>query len=131
MRYHVISNWKDTGIKIGFFGLAERDWYGCLSPKVYPEGFEYQDFIEAAREMNSLLRDVMQCDFVIALTHMRLPNDRILANSVAEIDLILGGHDHGYEAECNGETGVFIVKSWTDFDDFSDIDLVFNIQSQE
>lgn len=27
MRYHVISNWKDTGIKLGFFGLAEKEWF--------------------------------------------------------------------------------------------------------
>jgi 5'-nucleotidase len=79
--------------------------------------------------MNSLLRNVMQCDFVIALTHMRLSNDRILANSVPEIDLVLGGQDHGYNVECDSKTGVFIVKSRANFDDFSDIDLQFNIDS--
>ena len=31
---------------------------------------------------------------VIALTHMRTPNDIRLATEVEEIDLILGGHDH-------------------------------------
>lgn len=34
---------------------------------------------------------------MIALTHMRTPNDKKLAESVEEIDLILGGHDHVYE----------------------------------
>jgi 5'-nucleotidase len=34
---------------------------------------------------------------VIALTHMRNPNDVKLAENVDEIDLILGGHDHVYE----------------------------------
>ena len=33
-------------------------------------------------------------ELVIALTHMRLPNDLRLAQSVAGIDLVLGGHDH-------------------------------------
>lgn len=37
------------------------------------------------------------CDYVIALTHMRTPNDIRLAENVDEIDLILGGHDHVYE----------------------------------
>jgi 2',3'-cyclic-nucleotide 2'-phosphodiesterase (5'-nucleotidase family) len=37
------------------------------------------------------------CEYVIALTHMRTPNDIRLAESVPEIDLILGGHDHVYE----------------------------------
>lgn len=34
---------------------------------------------------------------MIALTHMRTPNDIRLAENVEEIDLILGGHDHVYE----------------------------------
>ena len=37
------------------------------------------------------------CEYVVALTHMRTPNDIRLAESVPEIDLILGGHDHVYE----------------------------------
>ena len=34
---------------------------------------------------------------VIALTHMRVPNDTRLAEEAPEIHLILGGHDHHYE----------------------------------
>ena len=37
------------------------------------------------------------CDLVIALTHMRTPNDIKLAEGVDDIDIILGGHDHVYE----------------------------------
>ncbi len=33
---------------------------------------------------------------MIALTHMRWPDDEELAEKVQEIDLILGGHDHDY-----------------------------------
>ena len=36
---------------------------------------------------------------MIALTHMRWPNDILLAESVSEIDLILGGHDHDFTVE--------------------------------
>lgn len=51
---------------------------------------------------------------------MRLPNDRILAeNCQGEIDLILGGHDHSSVCEKIGN--VTIVKSGTDFEEFSDI----------
>lgn len=82
-------------------GLAEKEWFGCLEPRTHPEGFDYQDYIECAREMNTLLRETEKCDYVIAITHMRIPNDRILANSVPEIDLVLGGHDHGYNVECD------------------------------
>ena len=37
------------------------------------------------------------CDLIVALTHMRVPNDVRLAEAVPEIHLILGGHDHHYE----------------------------------
>ena len=33
---------------------------------------------------------------MVALTHMRWPNDLRLAENAPEIDLILGGHDHEY-----------------------------------
>ena len=33
---------------------------------------------------------------MVALTHMRWPNDEKLATEAEEIDLILGGHDHDY-----------------------------------
>jgi len=33
---------------------------------------------------------------------MRLPNDRILAEKVQEIDIILGGHDHQFISEFVG-----------------------------
>jgi predicted phosphodiesterase len=51
---------------------------------------------------------------------MRLPNDRILAEKCqGEVDLILGGHDHSSVFEKIGS--VSIVKSGTDFEEFSDI----------
>ena len=36
---------------------------------------------------------------MVALTHMRGPNDRRLAEQATGIDLILGGHDHDYFAQ--------------------------------
>lgn len=54
---------------------------------------------------------------------MRTPNDCRLAENVDQIDLILGGHDHDYEVK--KVNGKFIIKSGTDFRQFSKIDLVF------
>jgi 2',3'-cyclic-nucleotide 2'-phosphodiesterase (5'-nucleotidase family) len=39
-------------------------------------------------------------ELVIALTHMRVPNDIKLAQAVAEIDAVLGGHDHHVQVRC-------------------------------
>ncbi|PSN51090.1 hypothetical protein C0J52_01534 [Blattella germanica] len=64
------------------------------------------------------------CDYVIALTHMRNPNDIKLAENCDEIDLILGGHDHVYEV--NQINGKYVIKSGTDFRHFSKITLNFD-----
>lgn len=60
---------------------------------------------------------------MIALTHMRFPNDCRLAENVDEIDLILGGHDHVYDVKyVNGKK---IIKSGSDFRELSKIDIIF------
>lgn len=67
------------------------------------------------------LREEHKVDVVVALTHMRQPNDIILAESVAGIDLVLGGHDHFYAVtQCGTCT---VVKSGTDFREFSVVDV--------
>lgn len=51
---------------------------------------------------------------------MRVPNDRILAQHCQDdVDLILGGHDHSSLCENIGK--VTLVKSGTDFEEFSHI----------
>ncbi len=50
-------------------------------------------------------------DIVIALTHMRSHNDRKLAASVPEIDLVLGGHDHGGRVASEGRCAPPVLKA--------------------
>ena len=64
---------------------------------INPEEVTYTDYVEAGSMLARELRSQRGCEYVIALTHMRTPNDVRLAQNVAEIDLILGGHDHVYE----------------------------------
>ena len=47
------------------------------------------DFVEEGRRLAEELR-ASGAEVVIALTHMRWPNDRRLAQSVDEIDIVLG-----------------------------------------
>lgn len=112
-------------IKVGFFGLAGPDWMNAISlPEVQ---LEYFDYVEKGREFAQTLRSEQHgCDLVIALTHMRAPDDRILASQVHEIDLILGGHDHSYLTEVDASTGVVLIKSGSDFEAFNDFSLFFD-----
>jgi hypothetical protein len=61
----------------------------------FPPELIYCDFIEVAKDLSRQLKDpngAHHVDLVIALTHMRVPNDVKLANSTkGVIDLVLGG----------------------------------------
>eukprot|EP00158_Paraphelidium_tribonemae_P009581 Partr_v1_DN28904_c0_g1_i4_m24948 putative 5'-nucleotidase len=77
------------GVNIGVIGIAEDEWLQTI-PNL-PEFVKFLPFVEKARELARMLKQTKQVDVVIALTHMRLPNDEILSANVPEIDLILGG----------------------------------------
>ncbi len=53
---------------------------------------------------------------MIALTHMRWPNNMRLAEEVEGIDMLLCGHDHFYKAAHVKKT--FVVNSGCDFKQF-------------
>jgi len=109
------------GRKIGLMGLIEEEWLATLATLERGDVI-YKDYVEVARELTQKLR-AAGADAVIALTHMRNPNDRRLAAEVPELDLILGGHDH--EVLGIVENGVPVIKSGTDFRNFSRIRLCF------
>ncbi|GBP80721.1 hypothetical protein EVAR_57192_1, partial [Eumeta japonica] len=110
-----------NGHKIGLIGLVEQEWLDTLAT-INPEEVTFIDFLQAGSKLASQLKQE-GCEYVIALTHMRTPNDIKLAEGCNEIDLILGGHDHVYEViEVNNK---YIVKSGTDFRQFSKITISF------
>lgn len=75
----------------------------------------YIDYVRAGNQLAAKLRKE-GCEIVIALTHMRTPNDVKLAKNAIGIDIILGGHDHVCEDIV--ENGIHIIKSGTDFRQF-------------
>lgn len=102
-----------AGVRIGFIGLVEREWIATITG--WPENFKWQDMAETGKRLSARLRDPAgeyRCDFIIALTHSRIPNDIRLARAIGAIspagqmnrniteehgvDLLLGGHDHVY-----------------------------------
>ena len=93
----------------------EREWLDTLAT-INPSEITYTDFVSAGSMLSKELKE-KGCDLVIALTHMRTPNDVKLAEAVDEIDLILGGHDHVYEKKM--VNGKYVLKSGTDFRQFS------------
>ncbi|KAI9183847.1 hypothetical protein H9P43_002899 [Blastocladiella emersonii ATCC 22665] len=111
------------GTKVGIIGLVEKEWLDTIVS--LPPNLVYKDFCAVGRSLAQSLRAEHACTVVVALTHMRQPNDELLAASVPEIDLVLGGHDHFVQVVADaalpgaprGRPGAVVVKSGTDFRD--------------
>ncbi|KAL7316756.1 hypothetical protein PS15m_003206 [Mucor circinelloides] len=94
----IITEQPNTGLRIGIIGLVEKEWIQTIPS--FPPELTYYDFVQVAQDLSRQLRDPngpYKADLIIALTHMRVPNDIKLAKACRQdIDLILGGHDHFY-----------------------------------
>ena len=111
---HMIT--ASNGLKIGLLGLGEREWLETINS--LPPNIIYRSASEVARELVPQLR-AEGADIVIALTHMREPNDNKLATQLGGdmIDLILGGHDHFYAHSLIN--GTHVLRSGSDFKQLS------------
>lgn len=118
--YHIINK---NGIKLGLIGLVEEEWLATLAT-IEQKDVIYKDFVEEGKRLVKMLKEKEKVDYIIALTHMRMPNDQRLASNVDGIDIILGGHDHDYEVKIVNSK--HIIKSGTDFRTFSFIQLHFD-----
>eukprot|EP00775_Hariotina_reticulata_P012277 gene12277-12413_t len=110
---------QHNGVSVGLVGLVEGDWVETLAT-VEPDEVDYLDFVKEGRRLALELK-AAGAEVVLALTHMRAPNDLLLLQQVPEIDAVLGGHDHNSQASINALVEVvaphdnLLCKSGTDF----------------
>lgn len=78
------------GTRAVVFGLTTRETK-TKTKKANTEGVEFLDEVESA---SGLLTRYTDTDFVIALTHIGLDEDKKLARLSPKIDVIVGGHSH-------------------------------------
>jgi 5'-nucleotidase len=116
-RTHMITS--SNGIKIGFIGLAEREWLETINS--LPPNLIYKSASATAKELVPGLRD-QGAEIVIAVTHQREPNDDKLAQNVPDglVDIILGGHDHYYSHSILND--IHVLRSGSDFKQLSYIE---------
>lgn len=90
------------GLKIGVMGLAPV--VDGLVMKENIEGVKYIDAVEAANKTAKLLKDELDCDVVICLSHLGWSlapsmDDQQLIAQTHGIDIVLGGHSHTFFTE--------------------------------
>ena len=93
-----IISFKDgdgTRVKIGLFGLT-------IATAGNKRTEAYEDYYIAAGNAIKELKG--KCDFIVAVTHLSLSMDKILAAKFPEIKLITGGHEHVNSYDTVGKT---------------------------
>ena len=90
-----------NGVKIGILGLSNININESMACEKAAAQYQ-KDIFESAIET----LDKMDCDFIIALTHIGLKKDKILAEKCPKINLILGGHSHDLLSEKIGNTTI-------------------------
>lgn len=103
------------GKKIGFIGLL-TDIMEVVDGDI-AKALTYQDPAEVVNRLAGFLKDEKDCDMVICLSHLGYGEDKDLAGSVRNVDLIIGGHSHTLlddkqiVKDLDGEE-VIIVQNW-------------------
>ena len=102
-----------NGLKVGVFGLIGDD---AVSKTAQPDNVTFSDPIETARAMVEQLLD-QGADILISVNHSGVHEDRILAEAVPEIDVIVGGHSHTplYEPVRIGKTIIVQAGSYLSY----------------
>ncbi len=91
---------RKKGLKIGVFGLGVQ-LEGLVSKENYLET-KYEDPIQKANEIATLLKEEEKCNLIVCLSHLGYSYkntkvcDKDLAQKTAHIDLIIGGHTHTF-----------------------------------
>jgi len=108
-------------VRVGVICLAEYAWLETLTT-VSLDQVDFEPPADCARRLCPVLREQLRCDVIVALAHMRLPNDRALAfEAQRHVDVVLSGHDHDLAFEMCG--AVPVIKSGTEFWWLSQVDL--------
>lgn len=91
------------GARVGMFGLILPETKQTSS---MDDSLTVTDFCLTANLITSRLRRVEKVDAVVALTHLSMAQDKELAKC-ADIDLILGGHEHSLLQAASAGTPIF------------------------
>ena len=94
-----VQDQDGTKAKIGFIGLT--------LPFNKAEYVSYTDHFEAAEKLYNELKK--SCDAVVAITHLSVEEDSILARRVPGLALIMGGHEHDMQFKKIGD--IYITKA--------------------
>ena len=94
------------GVKVGLFGVLTPETKNSSKPGA---DVEFRDPCETAKQIVPQIR-ARGAQVIVAVTHLTMAEDKALARC-AEIDVIIGGHEHTLLQSLSGRTPIFKVGS--------------------
>lgn len=122
-------------LKVGFFGMTSVPWNELDRPV---ETAPIPDFI-ANFKMNWQWQDIAQTivgqhrqdvDYMVMLSHLGEGADLQIAQNVAGIDLVLGGHTHGGESFQQLDNGSVVIQPNFFAQGLTDLELTFDLATK-
>jgi len=107
LKPYIIKNLK--GVKIGIIGVVTED----VSISTHPRnvvGLKFMSPIDTVEKYITEVRN--KADLIVILSHIGYPVDRILADRVKGIDVIVGGHSHTKIEKPVKVGNTIIVQAW-------------------
>jgi 2',3'-cyclic-nucleotide 2'-phosphodiesterase (5'-nucleotidase family) len=111
---------EKNGIKAGIFGVMSSEYYGLVSKKS-TRGVNLMPTIKIARRLIEMLRP--QVDLVVAITHVGVDEDSLIAINVKGLDVIIGGHSHTRLKQPKYINGVIIAQTGSNCENLGVLDL--------
>ena len=98
-----------AGVRIAVLGVVTEDTPVTTHPKNV-RGLKFEPVAETVKKYLPELK--RQADFIIVLTHIGFAADRLLAEQVPGIDVIVGGHSHTRIDRPVAVGKTIIVQAW-------------------
>ncbi len=127
----VVSD-EGTVVRVGVFGVIDP-YFHQTTPARNVENVDFSDAAERANQMAATLRNELDCDVVIALTHHQNPEQ--LISQTTGLDAVIAGHQHilinktsvgdGLVTDKDGH-GVALVEAYCYFGYIGTLDLTLN-----
>ncbi len=130
LQRHMWLHPRSAQLRVAVFGLITDDMASVTTAQAR-RGFTFDPSIETSRREVAELRD--SADLVIALTHVGALQDKKIADTVAGIDVIVGGHSHTslspyYRSDT---TGTVVVQAGSYLRDLGVLDILYNRQTRK
>ncbi|NKB82683.1 MAG: bifunctional metallophosphatase/5'-nucleotidase [Nitrospirales bacterium] len=103
MEHDVVTfrNRHGAAVRVGLIGVcldaAKKKWVSYTSP------------LEAAQRQVTKLKD--DADLIVAMTHLKMSQDKELAATVPELEILMGGHEHEHANAVSGNDHTPIYKA--------------------